>query len=175
MKILAVDVDGVLADVHTTWLARYNHDYHDNLTKEQWTTWNIEKLVKPECGKKIFKYIEDPSIYDDTLPIDGALERINVLKRSYRVIFVTTSTLGASGKKFLWLKQHGFLTKQEDYVECKDKSLVYSQYLIDDDIKNIVKPVPYDNRINILFTEPWNKDFMWVYRMDDWESFFDFR
>lgn len=174
MKIIGVDVDGVCANTHVPWLARYNRDYDDNLTYDQWTTWDIHTLVKPECGKKIYKYIEDPTLYDETPPVEGAVERINVLKWYFRIVYITTSTIGASGKKKHWLRKNGFLQDDDDYFECKDKSLIFSHYLIDDDIKNIQKPSPYGNRINIIMTRPWNKDFQWKYRMDTWHSSFNF-
>ena len=175
MKIIAIDVDGVVANLHIPWLARYNRDYNDNFTVEQWTKWGIHELVKPECGAKFYQYIEDPSIYDETPVIKDSLSHVKILQAHFRVVFVTASTIGASGKKFQWLKKNGFINDQNDYIECRDKSLIYSDYLIDDDIKNIEKPVPYGKRINIIFTQPWNKDFKWEHRMKDWYHFYDFR
>ncbi len=175
MKIVAVDVDEVVAKLYVPWLARYNRDYNDNFTVDQWTTWDIDTLIKPECGKKIFRYIEDPTIYDETPVVEGALKGVNILKAYYRVIFVTTSTLGTSGRKLLWLKEHKFLNDQNDYYECGDKSLIYSDYLIDDKIKTVATLVPYGKRTNIIFTQPWNKNFFWEHRMNSWESFYDFR
>ena len=52
MKIL-VDVDGVCADLHMTWLHRYNTDYDDHLIHSDITRWAIHEFVKPECGTKI--------------------------------------------------------------------------------------------------------------------------
>jgi len=174
MKIVAIDVDGVVAKLDEIWLKRYNEDYNDNLTVDQWTEWKIDKLVKPECGKKIYRYIEDPSIYDDVVPYPGSLAKVNLLKLYFRVIFVTTSTEGASGRKYRWLRDWKFIKEQDDYVECKDKSLVYSHYLLDDNIDNITKPVPYGTRVNILMTRPWNKKYEYSPRMNDWNSFYDF-
>lgn len=174
MKIIAIDVDGVCADTHEVWLDKYNREYGDNLTFENITTLDMHTLVKPECGREIYKYIENPTIYDDVKPVKGAIARINVLRWYFRIIFVTTSTLGASGKKLRWLKENNFLQYNRDYFECEDKSLVFSHYLIDDDIKNIQKPVPYGKRINVLFTRPWNKDFRYKNRLNSWYASFDF-
>lgn len=177
MKIIAVDVDGTVANTHLPWLERYNNEYNDNLTEKDWISWDIHKIVKPECGKRIYKYIEDPSLYDDVKPIKGSQEKVKILQRYFRVIFVTTSTLGAAGRKLKWLRDWKFIRgdQENDYVECRDKSLVFSDYLLDDDIKNIQKPVPYGARTNIIYTQPWNKDFLWDYRMKDWNTFYDFR
>jgi 5'-nucleotidase len=174
MKIIAIDVDGVVAQLAKVWLEKYNKDYDDDMTLNDWTDWDIDKLIKPECGKRIYHYIEDPHIYDEVIPYPGALNKINTLKGYFRVIFVTTSTQGAAGRKFRWLREWKFLESQEDYVECKDKSLVFSDYLIDDDIKNVSKPVPYGKRINILMTRPWNEKYSYSPRMRDWNNLYDF-
>lgn len=177
MKIIAVDVDGTIANTHLAWLDRYNQEYDDNLTKEDWLSWDIHEIVKPECGKRIYKYIEDPKLYDDVKPIEGSQEKIKTLKQCFRVVFVTTSTFGAAGRKFKWLKDWKFLQGDEEnnYVECRDKSLVFSDYLLDDDIKNIQKSVPYGTRINVIYTQPWNKYFQWEHRMKNWSAFYDFK
>ena len=128
MKTIAVDVDGTVADLHTVWLARYNQDYNDNLQSNEIIAWNIHEFTKPECGKRMYEYIEYPSIYDDVLPINGSLEVINELKakrKDLRIIYVTNSTLGTAGRKYTWLKHYGFLDKLDDYVEAKDKALNY--------------------------------------------------
>jgi 5'-nucleotidase len=146
----------------------------DHLTKEDWNTWELHTVVKPECGNKIYHYIENPKIYDSVLPINGALARINILKQYWRVIFVTTSTNGTGGRKFRWLKDWKFNNSLDNYYECRDKSLIYSDYLIDDSYENVIKPVPYGGRINILFNQPWNEKFEYSPRMKDWNTFYDF-
>lgn len=166
--IVAVDVDGVLANIHDVWLARYNKDYNDNFTVDQWVDWGIHKFVKPECGIKIYDYIEDPSIYDDALPIPYAQEAIEFMKEHVRIIFVTNSTVGTFGAKYKWLRKYGFLDNQDDYVECKDKSLIFAHQMIDDNIDNLNKflgPQKY------LYTQPWNKDKDCEWRIYDWKDF----
>ena len=86
MKIVAIDVDGTIADLAEIWLARYNKDWNDNLKKKAWIEWGVDKFVKPECGIKIFDYLEDPTIYDDVLPIEGAKEGVDWLRQYHRVI-----------------------------------------------------------------------------------------
>lgn len=174
MKIIGIDVDGVTAQLDKVWLDRYNKDYDDDMKPEEWTDWDVHKIVKPECGEKIYSYIEDPTIYDDVIPYPGVLEQINLLKWYFRVIFITTSTLGAAGRKYIWLKDWKFLDKQDDYFEAKDKSLIYSDYLVDDSIKNIAAPT-YWNRINILMTRPWNKKYDYEPRMENWYKPYNFK
>ena len=88
-EIIAVDVDDVTLDLVGTWLQKYNKDYKDNLTKNQILEWNVQKFVKPECGAKIFDYIENPKIYGDMPPLKGAIEGVRFLKMlEYRNLFL---------------------------------------------------------------------------------------
>jgi 5'-nucleotidase len=152
MKIIACDVDGVLADIHTVWYARYNKDYNDTLKPRDVTEWEVDKFVKPECGLKIYDYLKDPTLYNEVLPYPGALDFINKLKKLGRVVYATSSPIESYGRKFLWLKEHGFIKSQSDYFEARDKSLVRAYILIDDYQENLRHFIG----IKILFGQPWN-------------------
>lgn len=167
----AIDVDSTVAWLGKAWLGRYNKDYNDNLTDENILSWDTHLYVKPECGKKIYQYLEDPTLYDEVEVIPYALEAINEMKKSSRIIYVTNSTVGASGAKYNWLVKHGFLTTQDDYVECKDKSLILATVLIDDNIENLKKFEQFSYQTGILYTQPWNKTFDWHHRIKDWKDF----
>jgi 5'(3')-deoxyribonucleotidase len=166
MDILAIDVDGVVAANHVEWLRRYNKDYNDTMRKKDWTSWGIDKLVKPECGLKIYDYLKDPTLYDNIQPIPGALETIKELSKKYRIIYVTATHIEVSGVKYNWLKKYDFITRIQDYVECSDKSLIRADYLIDDNIDN----VKTFSGTGYIFTQPWNKDWHWLFRINGWDK-----
>lgn len=170
-KIIAVDVDDVCLDLVSIWLELYNKEWNDNLTKDKITDWKISDFVKPECGKKVLKYIEDPSIYDLCQQIPGALTGINYLKTIGRVIFLTASTNGASGRKYKWLKENNFIDKIEDYVEAHDKLLIRADIMIDDKYETIKC---FDGA-GFLFTQPWNKKYYYPQRIDSWAEFLNQR
>jgi 5'(3')-deoxyribonucleotidase len=166
MKILAVDVDGVIAANHVEWLRRYNKDYNDTMTKDDWTTWDIHMLVKPVCGIKIYEYLKDPTLYENIKPIPDALETIKKLSKKYRIIYVTTTPIEVSGVKYNWLKKYNFITRIQDYVECSDKSLIRAEYLIDDNIDN----VRTFGGVGYIFTQPWNVNWYWPFRINNWQE-----
>ena len=150
MKIIAFDVDSVLAEIMVPWLKGYNRDYGDNLTVDQITGWEMTRYVKPECGSKIYGYLT-PELYDDTPVIPGAVSAVEMARRYGRVIFVT-SAQHTPGRKFFWLNQHGFYVNIKDYVECMDKGLIRADVLVDDYEVNLVE-FPK----GILFDQPWNR------------------
>lgn len=164
-KIIAVDVDGVCADLASTWIEKYNMDYSDNLNVNDIKDWNIHHFVKPICGHKIYEYLEYPELYDMVHPIENSKDGIEYLRQlGFRIIFVTSSTRGASGRKYDWLNEWGFITTLKDYVEAQDKSLILADYMIDD----------YDVNINlfkgigILFSQEWNKTSNITPRCNNW-------
>jgi 5'(3')-deoxyribonucleotidase len=167
-KIIAIDIDGVSGDLISEWIInRYNNDWNDSLKYEDIKDWGVHQFVKPECGLKIYDYLQDPSLYDNVLPISGAINGVFYLKTlGYRVIFVTHSTLGHAGRKFKWLLQHGFIEAEDDYCEAKDKSLILANYMIDDYIANVNS---FKGQA-ILFTQPYNKRFLFTPRCDEWAS-----
>lgn len=145
------DVDGVLADLHTAWLKRYNLEYNDKLVVNDMTQWDIECLVKPECGTKIFDFL-DYTIYEEVKPFRGALTAVRYARQWSRVVFVTTPCNNHGGAKLVWLNKHGFEVDKKDYIECHDKSLIRGDVLIDDCPENLLNFVG----LAILFDRPWN-------------------
>lgn len=166
-----VDVDGVAADLETAWLARYNEAYMDDLRPEDLGGWRMDDKVKPECGTKIYDYLEDPDLYDEVEPVEGALEGVDQLRRrGLHVVFATSSPNGSAGAKLRWLLKHGFLpairvgSTHPDYIEIHSKGLLRGDILIDDGPHNIQA----FNGYAILFERFHNRDFEWPVRAKGW-------
>lgn len=156
---IAVDIHGTVADLVTPWLAAYNYDFGDKLTHDDITEFDLHKLVKPECGKHLYTYLNRWSIYAEMLPYPGALEGVNRLREKGRVVFVTHTILEAAEVNFGWLVEYGFLGEDQeaDYVVCKDKSLIRADVLIDDKPETIAA-FP---GIGVIVDQPWNRTFDW--------------
>jgi 5'(3')-deoxyribonucleotidase len=166
MITISVDVDDTCADLMSEWLKRYNRDYFDDLSENKILSWDMTQYVKPICGKNIYQYIEDPKIYDEIKPISFSQWGVGELKKIGRVVFVTSSTLGHAGIKFMWLKKHGFIDKKEDYIECLDKSLISCHYLIDDKYENCKNA--YGK--GVLYNRTWNCKYDYNPRCNNWKE-----
>jgi 5'(3')-deoxyribonucleotidase len=155
--IIALDVDDLIADLVSHWLDLYNMEYDDNLRINEITDWDITKFVLPECGSKIYNFLNYPGLYSGVLPIPVAIEGVQVLKRTpnVRVIFVTAQDF--TGGKLPWLRRYGLLEDNErsDFIVCKDKYLIRADILVDDNIDNFMS---FPGK-SILFTRPWNRYF----------------
>lgn len=154
--IVLCDVDEVVFDLLTPWLAIYNKIYKDSLTKDDITHYNLIENIKPECGNSIFDilYYNHSSIYKDIKIIPGAKEGIQEIKKlGYKVVFCTS---GVMLSKIEALARHGLLDNNniknimwpEDVIIAKNKHLV-NGILIDDYHKNL-------NKNDILFKRNWS-------------------
>jgi len=155
--IIAFDIDGVLARLDDAWFARYNQDYNDNLTHDKVSDWDTSKFVKKACGKKIFDYLKDPSLYDEVLPYEDAYEVVTELRSmGHRIIFPTTTPIESSGAKYYWLQRYNLLDDPKDYIEVSDKTLVRADVLLDDKYEN------YNDfpDFAVLMLQPWNIKFL---------------
>lgn len=167
VKNILVDVDGVLSDLYVEWLKRYNKDFNDTLMPSDLKIWGLDKLVKPECGKKIFSYLDQPDLYDNIQVIEDSLEGINWIRnKGYRVLFVS-SGVGGAFAKFNWLTRNKFNPGKwgEDFINAQDKFLIKGLLLIDDRDKNIID---YRSSKSILFDAPYNQELDWHNRAHCW-------
>lgn len=170
-KLILVDVDGVVADLHTEWLRRYNRDYNDTLTYEQITAWNIHQFTKPECGVRVYDYLADADLYNNVPVIKDAVWGTGALRRmGHSVVYVTAYF---NVRRVRWLHKHGFLLPNnsqwalaEDVIMANNKDYVLGDMLIDD------KPENLKNRpFGVLFEQPWN--ISWTgqaERVKNWEE-----
>jgi 5'(3')-deoxyribonucleotidase len=165
MTKIAVDVDGVIADLIDVWLAWYNRDWNDSLEFSQLEDWDIHKFVKPECGKGIYDYLQNPKIYDDVEPIFWAYDGIEYLRKlDLKIAYITHATNGHTGRKRNWLLQYGFLKPEDEYLESIDKNVSTASILIDDYIEN----VKAFQKTAVLFKQPWNMKHPWKYEAFGW-------
>lgn len=157
--IIAVDIDGVVANLIPTWLRYYNEDFQDNLQLQDIIRYEISECVKPEARASIHNYLKTEYLYKFVLPIPGALQGINILKSlGHRIVYVTQA-IHCPGRKFPWLVEWGFLKEDNhnDYVEMADKSLIHADILIEDSIIQIQR---FRGNAAILLAgeyQPWNQ------------------
>jgi 5'-nucleotidase len=165
MAIILVDVDYVTARTHEQWLKRYNDEFEDNLRMEDVKSWGIDQYVKPVCGKQIYKYLRDTDLYDNVLPVEGALWGVNTLRSmGHRVVFLSA---GIHIGKLDWLLKHKFIETEKDLIIAQDKSLINSEFLIDDGWHNIES---FKQGIGLLFDAPHNRQFDYSLRVCDWKG-----
>lgn len=154
-NIVLLDVDQVVADLHTEWLRRYNMDWDDDLKSEDIVAWDVANFVKPECGKRIYSYLRDADLYDNVKPMPGAEVAVAILKSAgFRVVFVTAANDVAAGAKMRWLVKHRLASSYDEIVVATDKSLIHGDFFVDDYYENLrTSRVP----VRLLLSAPYNQ------------------
>lgn len=169
---ILMDVDDVVANLVDEWLHIYNELANDNVTSSEVTDWDIAKFVKPDWKSKIYDILRRPNLYDSVTAVDGALDGIKrLIGAGHRVVYVTAPIMETSGSKYFWLQKNGFPISPEDYVEAKDKSLIYGDFLIDDGIHNIEATRAPEA---LLFTRPWNRNYEGCVRVGNWQEIMEY-
>ena len=140
--IVHLDSDGPLTDLSTSWCANYNKKYNDNLPVSAFRDWvDIENLVKPECGEKVFDLMKEPGMFARLQPMPGAVECLKRLNANPKLdCYILTSYSGnpeiAHGKLVYFAKHFPFFDPQK-IVLCHPKFLAFGHVLVDDSLDNL--------------------------------------
>jgi len=173
MNYIYIDMDDVLVEFRQYWLNAYNKTYNDNLKNEDVDMWNLERIVKPECGMNIFEFIKTPGFFYKLPPIDGALESVEELIRLFgrEKIYIISASLGfAFNDKFKWVEKYlPKLTGQ--IIFTKNKSIVQTKdsILLDDGPHN-VEAFAKAGGYPILFDAPYNRNLKIAPRVYNWQE-----
>lgn len=162
---ICVDQDGVLADLITCWVDRYNNIYEDDLKATDIITWDWHELTK--CGKKIYELIKDPTLFENLPVIQDSQMVLEKLCKQYDVYIVTASrNAEIIPAKSRWLRKHFPFIKKDKHVFAVDKSICLANYLIDDSVKNlnVFKGIP------LMFDAPHNQSETGFARMKNWKE-----
>ena len=164
-KIVLIDSDGVIADLSAQWCQVYNKRYNDTLTPEQFTaTWDgMAKVVKPECGEKVYDLMKEPGFFQGCLPYDGAVHTLQEMVEDTRLdCYIVTAYSGngeAAKGKIDFYEKHCPFFDTERVLLCKPKFLVQGDILIDDSYKNIKKWVLENhNGVGLMVAQGHNEE-----------------
>jgi len=166
MKSIAIDMDNVIADVETHFVDWYERDYGIRVEREQ-------MLGKPESEalpdkEAVWKFVFTPGFFRTVPVIPGAVEGVKELMKYYRVYIVSAAMEFPQSlfEKYEWLKEHFPFIKWNHIVFCGDKSIINTDYLVDDHIKNL------DNCSGkaLLYTASHNIDIKHHERLNDWKE-----
>lgn len=161
-------MDEVMADALGELLARYNRERNANFTKSdlrgKWL-WQ----VLPAGGQELIEgYLQSEDFFED-LPIMPGCQKILHRLTGHYEIFVATAAMAfpnSFGPKFRWLRRHFDFLSPGNFVFCGDKSILQSDFLIDDMPRNLAA----FRGEGILFTSPHNVDVTGYRRVDSWEA-----
>lgn len=168
MPSIAIDMDETIADPITKARSWYYRDYGTIFTEDQLRGKSLSEAVPPEHKGIIHKYLNTPGFFRDLAVYPDAQRVIAELNKKYKVYIVSAAMEFPNSlmDKINWLQDNfPFLTWRQ-YCLCGDKSLVQTDYMIDDLIRNFqfFKGKP------LLFTGPHNIHIEGYDRILNWED-----
>ena len=157
MKI-ALDVDGVLADIIFVWLDQYNNTHKKSITSDDIVQWDFWK----EFGYDKYRFYEELSHcwsrWIDVPPMEQGITATVEKLHSVGVVDIVTAR-DASSTKYVkkWLEHNKI--KYNDYVAVmrgSDKADLDYDIFIDDSPRNVVR-IASKGKNALLYDQPWNR------------------
>jgi 5'-nucleotidase len=164
MKSIAIDMDNVIADVETHYIDWYEKDFGVRVDRK-------ELLGKPETQafpnkNAVLKFLYTPGFFRTVPVMPGAKEAVEELMRSYQVYIVSAAMEFPQSlfEKYEWLREHFPFIGWNQIVFCGDKSIIATDYMIDDHVKNLDRCKGQA----LLFTACHNINVAHHARLDNW-------
>lgn len=168
MLRITLDMDDVLADTHGKLVDVILNEFDTTLTREDLNSAPLRKLLHPKQYKKIVDILNAPRFFRDIPVKDDAVEVVRELSGYYE-IFVASAAMEFRNSlidKFDWLDEHFPFIHWKNRVLCGNKSILKSDYLIDDHAFNLET---FAGK-GILFTAPHNLDETRFERVSHWQE-----
>ncbi|MEQ7800872.1 5'(3')-deoxyribonucleotidase [Pedobacter sp. ASV1-7] len=165
-KTIGIDMDGVLADIESHWLNLYEKDYGVRLGPEIFL--NVKESDAFPDKTAVHKYVFTPGFFR-TLPVmKGAIEAVKKLAEDYEIYIVSAAMEFPLSlfEKREWLAEHFPFIDWKNIIFCGDKSVIATDYLIDDHCKNL----DYCKGTPIMFTAGHNASFNHHIRANNWSE-----
>lgn len=160
---LILDVDGVLADLETSFINKYNKDYNDNQTHfHDWSGTNL----KADWDYKL-RLFSSSDFFENLAPIDMSREAVHSLLDIYDITIATVSHSGAASGKLKWLDKYFGFIKNKAILVSDDFSIkknLHGFVLVDDKQEHLEE----FNGISVCFGDyMYNKNYKGI-KTKDW-------
>jgi 5'-nucleotidase len=171
MKRITLDMDDVLADTHGKLIDIALNEFATIHSPQDFQQQALHSLLHAKQMKKLYTIIKQPGFFVDIPAIEGAVEGVRRLSQYYE-IFIATAAMefpNSFGEKYDWLAAHFPFIPWTHIVFCGDKSILHSDYLIDDQVKNLVA---FKGK-SILYSAPHNLKETNFQRVSNWTEIGD--
>ena len=158
MKI-AVDVDGVLADIIVTWLDIYNAEHHNSVKKDEVNHWDFFGSLDIDRAEfdRIFELVWKN--WRAIPPCETMLsQKVRDLSKLGEVSIVTARSTSSIPSVKAWLSDKMISYNDMIVVDYGPlKSALDFDVFIDDSPLN-AKNIAASGKLVLLFDQPWNRD-----------------
>lgn len=156
-------MDGVVADVETQFINWYERDYNIRVSPHE-LLGRIEDEAFPNGAVR--KFVLTPGFFRTVPVMRGAVDAVRSLMKKYEVYIVSAAMefpLSLT-EKLEWLNEHFPFITWHNIIFCGDKSIINTDFMIDDHIKNLDK----FKGTAIMFTAFHNVNYNHHTRVNNW-------
>lgn len=169
---IGIDIDNVISDSYTQYLARYNQQYRTEIRLEEVIDFYYLDNLEQANGQRVVGYI-DQLVYDEVfqanippyIPAQAVVKKWR--KKGYSITYITSRPKEVKKATLRWLEKHGFWQDgdglflfdknggyESDITYKKDTAQKEQLDLFIEDSKEIalIMHIPV-----LLLDKPWNK------------------
>jgi 5'(3')-deoxyribonucleotidase len=168
MKRIAIDMDEVMADTMAHFLEKYNHNFGVGLKTEHFQGRHVFEVIAEAHKVEARDYFQQEAFFATIPVMPHSAEVVKALSERYEV-FITTAAMDVPCSftpKFDWLQRHFPFIPTSNIVFCGDKSIIFADYLIDDNVRHLSK----FHGEGIIYTAPHNVNETRFRRVNSWED-----
>lgn len=150
MERIAIDMDGVLADVYAQFI-----DWHHRETGELKTRESAVGMAESKAFPHLRKHIMMDGFFRQAPVIEGSREVMEELNARYQVFIVSAATEFplSLAEKQSWLNEHFPFLGWQQMVFCGLKTIIQADIMIDDHFKNL----DHFHGRTLLYNQPHNQ------------------
>lgn len=163
-KSLVFDMDNVICDLQSVWLAQYNLKYQEHIKKEDICSYDIHNYVN--SGYAIYNIIDNSNIFRILPALPKAIEGLKYLiRKGHKVQICSAATKNQIEGKLAWLHFYVPEIKREDIFFTENKSIMEADFMFDDALHNLYAS---SCKTPVIFNQPWNQNNRDFPRVYDW-------
>jgi len=159
-------MDEVLADTLSQFIAEYNREFDENIRKDHLSERKLADIIPADRRSRLRHYALQPGFFRNIPPMPGSADVFAKLRERYEV-FIATAAMEfptSFNEKYSWIKAHYPDFPDSHIVFCGDKSVLASDFLIDDSPRHLAR----FRGQGFLFTAPHNRAETRFPRLNDW-------
>lgn len=165
-KTVAIDMDNVIADIETNWINLYEKEFGVRVDKEDLLGKPEDQAFPdPEAARSL---LYKPGFFRHPPVMTGAVEALKKLQENFDIYIVSAAMEFPNSlpEKYDWLAEHFPFINWRHIIFCGDKSVINTDFLIDDHLKNL----DFHKGMPILFTAGHNINVTKHTRVNNWNE-----
>jgi len=163
-KTIAIDMDNVIADIQTNWINLYEKEFGVSVKKEDLLGKPEDEAFPDPVAAKSLLY--KPGFFRFAPVMEGAQEALRALQKDFDIYIVSAAMEFPTSlfEKYEWLTEHFPFISWKNIIFCGDKSVIDTDFLIDDHLKNL----DFCKGMPVLFTAGHNIHVTRHTRVNNW-------